>query len=251
MADRLKDKVVLVTGAARNLGAVFARKIAGEGAHVFLADILADQLEQTTADVAARYGKASAIPLDVTQEDSWIAAMRTVEDKAGRLDVLVNNAGLFASARIQDQPLDEWERCFAVNARGTFLGCKHAHPLLKKSGGGAIVNISSSWGLTGRANFGAYSAAKAAVRMLTKSAAADFAEDRIRVNSIHPGVHETDLSRDFLADPQQREFLLGKVPLDRAGDPEELANAVIFFASDETPYMTGAELAVDGGYTAI
>ncbi len=251
MTARLEGKVILITGAARNLGAVFARRMAAEGARVFLSDILHEELEQTTAEIASSRAGASALYLDVTQEASWIAAIRQLEAEAGRLDVLVNNAGFFTSSKIQEQSLEEWERCFAINARGTFLGCKHAYPLLKRSGGGSIVNISSSWGLVGRGDFGAYSAAKAAVRMLTKSAAADFAEDNIRVNSIHPGVHLTDLSRDVLADPQQRAFLLGKVPFDRAGDPEELANAVIFFASDESPYMTGAELAVDGGYTAI
>jgi cyclopentanol dehydrogenase len=251
MTGRLKGKIILITGAARNLGAVFSRSMAAEGARLFLADILHEELERTVADIVARGGSVSAIHLDVTQEASWISAINQVDAEAGRLDVLVNNAGLFMSAPIQDQSLEGWEHCFAVNARGTFLGCKHAHPLLKRSGGGAIVNISSNWGLVGRGDFGAYSAAKAAVRMLTKSAAADFAADNIRVNSIHPGVHLTDLSRDILADPAQRTFVLGKPPLDRPGNPEELAKAVIFFASDETPYMTGAELAVDGGYSAI
>lgn len=251
MTGRLADKVILITGAGRNLGAVFARRMAAEGAHVFLSDILLEELERTTAAIVASGGSAAALPFDVTKEASWIATVGQVEAQAGRLDVLVNNAGIFASGRIQDQSLEDWERCFAVNVRGTFLGCKHAHPLLKHSGGGAIINISSSWGLVGRRDFGAYSAAKAAVRMLTKSAAADFAADNIRVNSIHPGVHLTDLSRDLLADPAQRTFLLGNAPFERAGDPEELANALIFFASDETPYMTGAELAVDGGYSAI
>jgi cyclopentanol dehydrogenase len=251
MTRRLEGKVTLITGAARNLGAVFARRMAAEGARVFLADILHEELERTTAEIAASGGSAMAVHLDVTQEASWITAVCQVEVQAGRLDVLVNNAGIFTSARIQDQSLDEWERCFAVNARGTYLGCKHAHPLLKRSGGGAIINMSSSWGLVGRGDFGAYSASKAAVRMLTKSAAADFAADNIRVNSIHPGVHLTDLSRNLLADPKQRALLLGNAPFDRAGDPEELANAIIFFASDETTFMTGSELAVDGGYSAI
>lgn len=248
---RVQDKVALVTGSAHGLGASHAVRLAAEGALVFLADIDFEGAKAAAAAIRDDGGHADGLHLDVTQEDSWIAALHAVRQSVGRLDILINNAGVGTYGAIQDLALEDWERCFAINARGSFLGCKQAFPLLRDAGGGSIVNISSSWGLVGRGRFGAYSASKAAVRMLTKSAAADFAPFRIRVNSVHPGVHPTDLNRAYLDDPEQRSFLLGNTLFDHPGDPALLSAAVLFLASDEAGYITGAELAVDGGYTAI
>lgn len=256
MAD-LEGRVALVTGAAQGIGAAIARALAGAGARVVLTDRAAPE---TLADEL----KGIALALDVTIEDQWIAALAAVRETTGALDILVNNAGVFLSKPITETTLDEWRFVQSVNVEGVFLGHKHAIPLLaerarKWRGGASIVNLSSVAGITGSALVSAYNASKGAVRLLTKGVAMEVAPFGIRVNSVHPGIIETDMGRhlvsDFAAaagagDNEMRSQLATMHPLGDFGIPLDVAEAVLFLASDRSAFMTGSELIVDGGLTA-
>ncbi len=247
---RLKDKVALITGAAHGMGESAARLFAREGAKVIVADVLEPEGEAVATSIMTAGGDAVFIRLDVAEEQQWIAAMRAVITRHGRLDILVNNAGI--SGAVPDRMSTEYfDRLMAVNSRGTFLGVKYAVAEMQKSGGGSIVNLSSISGFVGQAfvHMG-YSAAKAAIRVLTKSAAVQYGKDGIRVNSVHPGMMPPMLTSVTAADPALREKILATVPLGRAGTADEAAWAVLFLASDEASYITGTELVVDGGYLA-
>ena len=165
------------------------------------------------------------------------------------MDILVNNAGILLQKDLESTSLKEWEHIFDVNAKGVFLGCKYIAPAMRKAGGGSIINISSIYGLIGAPSAAAYEASKGAVRLLTKAAAVDYAKDNIRVNSVHPGLIETPMTEDIMRDTEQKEWFLAKTLLGRAGQPIEVARAVLFLASDESSYMTGSEMVVDGGFT--
>ena len=247
---RLKHKVALITGAAHGLGASMARLFAREGAKVVLADVLERDGAQTAASIAEAGGDALFLALDVSDEAQWQRTLAATVARHGRLDILVNNAGI--SGGVLDRlSTEHFDRLLAVNARGTFLGMKYAIPEMQKVGGGAIVNLSSISGLVGQdfVHMG-YNGAKAAIHVMTKSAAVQFGKDGIRVNSVHPGIMPPMLTSVTSADPAVREKVLATLPLGRAGRPEEVANAVLFLACDEASYITGAELAVDGGYLA-
>ncbi len=247
---RLKDKVALITGAANGMGESAARLFAREGAQVIVADVLEPEGEAVATSIVAAGGGAIFIRLDVADEQQWIAAMRTTIARYGRLDVLVNNAGI--SGAVPDRMSTEYfDRLMAVNSRGTFLGVKYAVAEMQKTGGGSIVNLSSISGFVGQAfvHMG-YNAAKAAIRVLTKSAAVQYGKDGIRVNSVHPGMMPPMLTSVTAADPALREKVLAAVPLGRAGTADEAAYAILFLASDEASYITGTELVVDGGYLA-
>jgi NAD(P)-dependent dehydrogenase (short-subunit alcohol dehydrogenase family) len=248
---RLENKVALITGAASGMGASMARIFAREGAKVVAADVLdADGREVVTAITQAN-GAAIYRHLDVTSEEEWKATVDATLAEFGKLDVLVNDAGLSGSAVEDLFETAAWDRLMAVNARGVFLGMKFAIPVMKAAGGGSIVNISSISGITGQEGIHvAYNASKGAVRTLTKAAAVQHGGDNIRVNSVHPGLMPPMRSSGRTADPEVRARLLRQVPLGRAGRVEEVANAVLFLASDEASYITGAELWVDGGYLA-
>jgi NAD(P)-dependent dehydrogenase (short-subunit alcohol dehydrogenase family) len=244
---RLQGKIALITGAAHGMGESMARLFAREGAKVTLADVLEQEGERVAASIGAG---ATFVRLDVSDAAQWQQAVAAVLARHGRLDILVNNAGI--SGAVPDRmSVEYFDRLMAVNARGTFLGLKCAIPEMQKIGGGAIVNLSSISGLIGQqfVHMG-YNAAKAAIHLLTKSAAVQYARDGIRVNSVHPGLMPPMRTSVTAADPALREKLLATVPLGRAGRPEEAAYAVLFLASDEASYITGTELVVDGGFLA-
>lgn len=249
MTGRVAGKVAIITGAAKGMGRTHALLFASEGAKVVLTDIDGAGVAETAELVAAQGGDALAITHDVTDAAQWADVVSRAEASYGKVDILVNNAGIVIFKPLQDTPEEDWDRIFDVNAKSVFLGTKAALPALQRAGGGSIVNISSIYGLVGAPAAAAYEATKGAVRLLTKASAIDLAGDRIRVNSIHPGVIDTDMTKDLLADPVLRPALMGTTILDRPGRPEEVSAAVLFLASDEASFITGAELPVDGGYT--
>ncbi len=247
MGERLAGKTALISGAARGIGAADARLFVAEGARVVLGDVLDKEGEA----VAQELGDAACyVHLDVTQPDSWAAAVRRAESEFGPLDVLVNNAGILRFNTIEDTSLEEYEAVVKVNQVGCFLGMKAALPSLRKSGGGSIVNISSTAGLEGLAGIGSYSSTKFAVRGLTKVAALELGADGIRVNSVHPGGTATALVTGVGSDAPAEENYEPPQPIKRIADPSEIAEMVLFLASDASSFCTGAEFVVDGGLTA-
>lgn len=248
--SRFSDRVALVTGAASGIGLATAKRFAAEGATVLLADRDVEKLGAALADLGG--APHDAIPLDVTDEPGWIALAERIGQRFGKLDIVVNNAGFGKFATIAETSLDQWRAILAVNLDSVFLGTKHMLPLLAASGRGAIVNMSSIRGIVAGSGTGSYCAAKGGVRMFTKVTALECAEARngVRANSIHPGHIATPLSAPAYADPDIAKKLLADVPLGRIGEADEIADAILFLASDESRYMTGAELVVDGGTTA-
>ena len=250
---RLENKVALITGAASGMGASMARIFAGEGAKVVVADLLKEEGRAVVADIIRSNGMAMFHPLDVRNEAEWKTAIDATLAAYSRLDILVNDAGVSGSAITSDLfDTTAWDRLMAVNARGVFLGMKFAIPVMQAQGGGSIVNISSLSGIIGQREVHVgYSASKGAVRTLTKAAAVQHGADNIRVNSVHPGLMPPMRSSGRRADdPEILARIPQRVPLGRAGRVEEVANAVLFLASDEASYITGVELCVDGGCLA-
>jgi NAD(P)-dependent dehydrogenase (short-subunit alcohol dehydrogenase family) len=249
---RMKDKVALVTGAANGMGAATARLFAREGAKaVVVADVLDAPGEAVVAGINEAGGHALYVHLDVTDEAAWKAAVDRTLSAYGRLDVLVNNAGISGSAAEDLYDTATWEKLMTINASGVFFGTKYAVAAMKKSGGGSIVNLSSVSGLIGnRGIHVGYNASKGAVRLLTKGIAVQHGRDGIRANSVHPGLMPPMITSGRTADPAQRAKMLKSVPLGRAGEVDEVANAILFLASDESSYVTGTEMVVDGGWTA-
>ena len=254
---RLPGKVALITGAAAGIpgelmgfGGATAWLFVREGAKVVLADIQDELGERSAAAIRASGGEALYTHLDVAEEVDWERAIRATVGAFGRLDILVNNAGGAARGKVEDTTVEMWDRALAVHARGTFLGTKHAIPELRRAGGGSIVNVSSIYGLVGSAGSTAYHTAKGAVRLFTKAAAVQYAPERIRVNSVHPGYAQTPLTRDLLADPTRRQWMVDRTPLGRLGRAEDIAHGILYLASDESAFVTGAELVIDGGTTA-
>ncbi len=248
---RLEGKVALISGGARGQGAVEARMFAEEGASVVIGDILDDQGRQTEAELQELGYNVTYVHLDVTSESDWEAAVQSAVDTYGKLDVLLNNAGILIRKNIEETTEDDWDRIFAVNAKGVFLGTKAAIPAMRDAGGGSIINISSTAGLVGSPNGSAsYTATKGAVRLFTKSTAIQHAREGIRCNSIHPGPIETDMIADTLNDPANMALRMQRLPLGRVGKPSEIAYGAIYLASDESSFVTGSELVIDGGTTA-
>jgi len=247
---RLAGKVALISGAARGLGQREAELFAREGARLVLGDINDEGGAAVVAEIKAAGGEAVYVHLEVTSESDWVAAVATAEGEFGRLDVLINNAGVAQRpGGIEDTSLEEWNRVLSINLTGTFLGIKAAVPAMRRAGGGAIVNTSSVAGLVASKAV-AYGAAKGGVRLLTKSIAIQHARDGIRCNSIHPGSMDTEIARQALPTPQALADRVKSIPLGRLVQPEEVALAVLYMASDESAYMTGSELVIDGGLTA-
>ncbi|MFN7951648.1 MAG: glucose 1-dehydrogenase [bacterium] len=253
MTGRVSGKVALITGAASGLGAAAARRLAAEGARVMLTDLQDERGTEVAAEIGAH---ARYRHLDVACEADWSAAIAATIDAFGKLDVLVNNAGIGLLADVEATSLEDWKRVHAVNLDGVFLGCKHALPAMRASGGGSIVNISSISGIVAGHNLAAYNSSKAAVRHLTKSVALHGARSRppVRCNSIHPTFVDTPILDALLSaapDPAAaRRKLAAQIPLGAIGEPNDVAWAVVYLASDESKLMTGAELVLDGGLSA-
>jgi 3(or 17)beta-hydroxysteroid dehydrogenase len=253
MAGRLAGKAAFITGGASGLGRAMATAFAAEGARVAIADIDAARGREAARSIGER---AIFLGHDVTDEEQWIANLAEAARVFGRLDTLVNNAGIGTRGSVETTTLAEWRRIHAVNLDGPFLGCKHAIPRIAAAGGGAVVNISSVAGLIGARDSAAYCASKGGLRLLTKSVALHCAHRRngVRCNSIHPVYTETPMVEEMLAasrDPQKmREAMAAMIPLGRLGTPEELAAMAVYLVSDEARFVTGAEFVFDGGYTA-
>ena len=247
---RLEGKVALISGGARGMGAEEARIFAREGAKVVIGDISEDEGKAVEAQISEAGGQAVFVRLDVTQESDWTSAVDQAVSPFGKLDVLVNNAGVSSRAFTDDTGIDAWDKIMEVNSKGVFLGTRAAVPKMLEAGGGSIINISSIMGLVGSAGgHPAYNASKGAVRIFSKAMAVRHGKDNIRVNSVHPGFMPP-MASGIAYDQEQRRGSLEQTPLGREGRIEEVANAVLFLASDEASYITGAELAVDGGFTA-
>ena len=267
---RLDGKVALISGGARGQGAAEARMFASEGACVVFGDILDDDGRMVEAEIRELGSQATYVHLDVTSEADWAAAVNRAVSEYGKLDVLVNNAGIVLGRTIEEMTVEEWDRLFDVNAKGVFLGTRASLGAMRDAGGGSIVNISSTAGLVGNDyNLAGYSSTKGAVRLFTASTkgavrlftkstyaggiAIQHARDGIRCNSVHPGPIDTPMlvesrrGRGALTDEQQRQ----RTPLGRIGRPEDIAFAVIYLASDESSFVTGSEVVVDGGRTAM
>ena len=249
---RLAGKVALITGGASGMGQSEASLFAREGARVMVADVLDREGREVVAKIGVEGGQARFQKLDVTDEAEWRTAVATTVESFGGLDILVNNAGISGTFDSDTMSTSAWDRLMNVNAKGVFLGMKYAIPAMQARGGGAIVNISSISGFVGQSMIHmAYNASKGAVRIMTKSAAVQYAPDGIRVNSVHPGFMPPMRTSKMSADPDWRAKMLGAVPMKREGRVDEVAYAVLFLASDEASYITGTEVVVDGGYLAV
>ncbi len=257
MAGRVNGRVALVTGGASGIGRSAAEKLASEGATVVLTDVQDHLGAEVAAGIQKAGGKAEFIHHDVTSEDAWIDVVAQVKARHGRLDILVNNAGIGLGGSVLEMTLADWKRQNAVNLDGVFLGVKHSIPLIREGGrGGSIINISSVAGLKGAPNLAGYCATKGGVRLFTKSVAMECAgaKDGIRVNSVHPGIIETPIWTTVLggqpgvnAPPDLDAMSEMAVPLGVKGVPEDIANGILWLASDESRYVTGTELVIDGG----
>lgn len=237
---RLEGSVSLITGGANGIGRATAERFLEEGAVVVVGDIEEpDSYEE---------GDVDYVELDVSSQDDWEAAIARIDDEYGELDVLFNNAGIISYDSITEIDLETWERDVGVNQTGVMLGMKHSVPLMRESGGGSIINSSSIWGNVGAEGTAAYQATKGAVRNMSKNAALTYVDDDIRVNSLHPGPIDTPLMQ--AQDDAINEEVIEATPMGRMAEPREVANAVLFAASDESSFMTGSELVIDGGYLA-
>jgi 3(or 17)beta-hydroxysteroid dehydrogenase len=253
---RVEGKTAIVTGAARGLGKAIAQLLAKEGANVAVADILEDVGRATVEEIKQQGGRAIFLRHDVTSEDSWAAVVKKTLSEFGKLDIMVNNAGVQLIKEIAETTLEEWRGLMSVNLDGVFLGTKYAIRAMRESGGGSIINMSSAVGIIGRPdNTAAYSASKGGVRLFTKAAAMECSKAghgyNIRVNSMHPGIIKTDMIAGMMAhDDEFRKTLESLHPIGFLGEPIDVANGVLYLASDEARMVTGAELVIDGGWTA-
>lgn len=250
---RLDGKVALISGGAKSQGAAEARAFVSEGAKVVFGDILDDLGNELAKDINIHSKNAKYVHLDVTLEDDWKNAIQTTVSEYGKLDVLVNNAGIVINrVPIEQRTVEEWDRVQAVNSRGVFLGTKHAIPAMRDSGGGSIINICSVAGYgQSTTQEPAYAASKGAVRIFSKVTATQHAKDNIRSNAIFPGPIDTEMVHAAMSDPKVLAERLTRVPMGRLGLVKEIVAGVIFLASDESSYMTGGELVIDGGATSM
>ena len=249
---KLDGKVALISGGARGQGAAEAETFVREGAKVVFGDVRDDDGKKVEAAIRAGGGDAVYVHLDVASEADWQAAVRTAVDRYGRLDILINNAAItIPRVPIEARTVAEWDQVMAVNARGVFLGTKHAIPAMRRAGGGSIVNISSVAGIGQSLHQEpAYAASKGAVRIFTKVTASQHARDRIRCNSVHPGPVDTEMFHKAFQDPEAMARRLQRIPMQRMGTVAEIVSAVLYLASDDSSYVTGSELVIDGGALA-
>ena len=248
---RLEGKVALISGGARGMGAAEARMFAQEGARVVVGDLLEAEGQGVVESIAEVGGEAVFVKLDVTSEGDWENAVGLAVSRFGKLDVLVNNAGVGDKGMIEETSAAQWDRVMDINAKGVFLGTRYAIPEMRKAGGGSIINISSQLGLVGMHDSSpAYQSSKGAVRLLTKSTAIQYASEGIRCNSVHPGPVVTVMTEDSRRDAEVYRSMEARVPLGRYGEADEVAYGVVYLASDESSFVTGSELVIDGGWTA-
>ena len=247
---RVVGKVALISGGAGGIGAATAKLLAKEGAAVVIGDILEDEGRAAEAMIAESGGKALFVTLDVTSEESWRSAVEVAIASFGKLDILVNNAGVSHRAGVEETTSEAWDKVMEVNVKGVFLGTQAAIPEMRKAGGGSIINISSIYGLIGSETSAAYHASKGAVRIFNKSTAIQYASENIRANSVHPGFIDTPMTRAHHDNPSIHEERVAKMPLGRMGQPEDIAAGILYLASDESSFVTGAELVIDGGMTS-
>ncbi|MCH7905980.1 MAG: glucose 1-dehydrogenase [Chloroflexi bacterium] len=249
---RLEGKVAIVSGGASGIGEATSRLFAAEGASVVIADINDELGAALESDIRDGGGEAAYLKLDVTDEEQWRAVVAETVTRFGKLDIVVNNAGISAPGRppTEEQTVEGWDAVMAVNAKGVFLGTKHAIPEMRKAGGGSIVNISSVYGNVGSKGGTAYHASKGACRTFSKAAAIQYAGEQIRVNSVHPGFVDTPMTAELHSLPSVHEERVAKTPLGRMGLPEDIAYGILYLASDESRFVTGSELVIDGGMTA-
>ena len=250
MSDRLKDKVGLITGAAQGLGKEMAKVMIAEGANIVITDINESSLKETAKELSCE-----KILLDVTKEDQWKNVISQIENQFGSLHILVNNAGIGGGGDVEQTDIDSWHQVHSVNLDSVFLGCKYALPLMRESGNGSIINISSMSGIVASHNMSAYNSSKAAVRHLSKSVALHCAKSTnvVRCNSIHPVFTRTAMVQSMIDSAPDRnieEKLVKQIPLRKLAEPIDIANAALFLASDESSFITGTELIVDGGLSA-
>ena len=246
---RLSGKVALISGGARGQGAEEETLFVQEGAKVIITDVLDDEGKKLEAELNETGGDAQYMPLDVTDENQWDSVIQRILEAHGQIDILVNNAGILLEKGVEETSEEEWDRIQDVNSKGVFLGIRAVLPAMREAGSGSIVNISSVAGLIGSA-YAAYGASKGAVRLLTKSTAVQYGPEGVRCNSVHPGVIETDMTEGMLSDPRTREIRLKNTPLGTFAVAKDVAYAVLYLASDESRYVTGSELVIDGGLTA-
>lgn len=254
MAGRLAGKVALVTGGASGLGAESARRLAREGAKVMLTDVAAEAGVAVADEILAAGGTAAFMVHDVVDEARWIEVVAETKSRLGRLDVLVNSAGIGGGEPLLEATLEGWRRVIGINLDGTFLGVRHAAPEMVAAGKGSIINISSILGKVGLPGAASYCASKGGVALFTKAAALELAALGVRVNSVHPGFIETPMVMNSLRESEneneQRDMIVSRHAMLRLGIPREIADAIVFLASDESSFMTGSEMVIDGGYTA-
>lgn len=246
---RLKEKVAIITGAASGMGAAEAKLFAKEGAKVVATDVNEELLQKVAEEIKAEGGEVLAIKHNVASEEEWKSVVAKAVETFGKVDVLVNNAGISTDKTLANMTMEEWNRVMDINLNGCVMGMKYTIPEMQKAGGGSVVNISSIGGIVGMAGSSPYTAAKGALRSLSKSAAVEYAKDKIRVNSVHPGIIVTPMTAPTMeaAMPYYKAF----TQLPYFGEPEDVAYGVLFLASDESRFMTGAELVIDGGWTAL
>ena len=249
---RLDGKVAFISGGARGMGAEEARLFAQQGAKVAIGDVLEEDGRRVEAEINESGGDCLFLRLDVTSEANWQSAIAATVSRFGALHILVNNAGIGGvGGLVEDTPVEDWELVMDINAKGVFLGTKAAIPEMQAAGGGSIINISSQLGIVATDNTSPmYHASKGAVRILTKSTAIQFAPDGIRANSVHPGPVNTAMTERRREDPEAFALMRSRIPLGRFAEPIEIANAVLYLASDESGYVTGSEVVVDGGWVA-
>ena len=248
---RLEGKVALISGGSRGMGAYEAELFIQEGAKVVVGDVREDEGRALVEKIAEGGGDAVFVCLDVTSETDWAAAVQEAVTRYDKLDVLVNNAGVSARGSIEETSVEDWDRVMDINAKGVFLGTRTAIPEMRKAGGGSIINISSQLGLVGmRESSPQYQASKGAVRIFTKSTAIQYAAEGIRANSVHPGPVITPMTEARRSDAEVQKMMISRIPLGRYGESADVAYGVLYLASDESSFVTGSELVIDGGWTA-
>jgi len=241
---RLNNKVAIITGGASGIGEMMTKRFQQEGATVIAADINEEALNKVSQE------NIHGMKLDVASENSWQALLKKVMDQFGKIDILVNNAGITSEKPVAEIDYEDWEKLSKVNGFGAFLGLKHTVPYMEKQGAGSVVNLSSVTAQVGM-GLNAYSASKGSVRAISKAAATQYGKNGVRVNAVFPGVIETPMSKGLESSSEALQRINAMTPLGRLGKPEEVANAILFLASDEASFITGAELTIDGGYSAL